>query len=206
MIVSKSNSFGQQRYYDELSKHQIDSLAQVYPLIKDTPERYQSSIYIAIQAFPELWDSEISIKEKKLITTMNAQPTVGSLFFKNRKKRKFVIRINKLEKDSIIHFSNVPHNGQIGVFAHEMNHFCDYQNLSFFGVTGRLFALLGKESRGNYEKSIDLKTIEKGFGWQMYDWTNYVFHESNATVKYKEFKRKHYLTPDEIKKIMETEK
>jgi len=203
-LISTYTSYSQERYLEVLTSDQIDSLAQVYPLIKGTPERYQSSIYIAIQAFPELKDSEINIKEKKLITTMNAQPTVGSLFFRKRTNRKYVIRINKLEKDSVIHFSNVPHNGQVGVFAHEMNHFCDYQTKSFFGVIGRLFALLGKESRGKYEKSIDLKTIEKGFGWQLYDWTRYVFEESNATIKYKAFKRKHYLTPEEVKNIMES--
>jgi len=58
----------------------------------------------------------------------------------------------------------------------------------------------------NYEKSIDYLTIKKGFGWQLWQWSDYALNHSNATESYKDFKRKNYLNPDEIIEVMDKNK
>ena len=54
------------------------------------------------------------------------------------------------------------------------------------------------------QKEIDLKTIQRGLGWQLYDWSNFVLNDSNADAKYKEFKKETYMTPESILETINT--
>ena len=40
--------------------------------------------------------------------------------------------------------------------------------------------------------------IQKGLAHQLYAFSNYVLNKSSASEKYKDFKRKNYLLPEEI--------
>jgi len=105
--------------------------------------------------------------------------------------------------DSVILLSTVPFNARVGLFGHELAHFADYNSRSFFGVLGRMFAYSNKKGKEKFEKEIDSLTIERGLGWQLYDWSDFVLNHSNGSVSYKEFKRQIYLEPEEIKLIIE---
>ena len=100
---------------------------------------------------------------------------------------------------------DVPFNAQIGVIGHEFAHIDDYENKNSFKIIGTGLHYLGHKGKRKLEQSIDLLTIQKGLGWQLYDWENYVINLSKATPEYKEFKRRTYMQPDkieeEIKKI-----
>jgi len=121
-----------------------------------------------------------------------------SLLFRRRNKRKYVIRVNAREQDSLVLLPDVPFNAQIGLFGHELMHFSDYQERSFFGVVGRLFSYATLKGKERFEKEIDTRTTQIGLGWQLYDWSYYVLNTSNATEKYKRYKRAVYLEPKEI--------
>ena len=93
-------------------------------------------------------------------------------------------------------------NAKIGLFAHEFSHFSDYQSRSLFGIIARGISYSSKKTKAKFVKEIDLNTINRGLGWQLFDWSNYVQNESNATFKYKEFKMNIYLSPEDILKTI----
>jgi hypothetical protein len=164
------------------------------------PKELELPLSITLDHFPDLQAKKILIKERRIKTTMNARPTFGSLLFAKRTNRTYVVRINTSSKDSVIRIAAIPFNAKIGLFAHEFSHFTDYQTLSFFGVIGRGFSYLSKKSKMQFEKEIDQKTIERGLGWQLYDWSDYVLNRSNASTAYKQFKAETYMTPNDIKR------
>jgi hypothetical protein len=173
---------------------------------KDIPPHIELPILIALSYYPELADTKIKFKECKIKTTMNARPTFVSILFRKKRNYRFVVRVNSTKNDSIIQTKAIPFNAKVGVFGHEFFHFVDYQRKGSFHLTKRLFAYGNKAKKEAFEKEIDLGTIKRGLGWQLYDWSNYVLNESNATMEYKDFKRQIYLEPEEIKKtILELE-
>ncbi|WP_075603898.1 hypothetical protein [Saccharicrinis aurantiacus] len=191
------------RIIKPIAKTEADSVKRNFKVCEPISEPYKKAIYTTLLYFPELEESKLKFKEKRLKTTMNAQPNVWSLIFKNRRKRTYVVRINNGERDSTIHTANISFNAQVGVFGHEFCHFVDYSERSFFGVLGRLFAYTSKKKKAAFEKEMDTNTIERGLGWQLYDWSDYTLNHSNANYKYKRLKEEIYLKPEDIKIILE---
>ena len=176
----------------------IDSLELRYGQNKQIPEKYKLAILIALSYYPELLKTPIDFRECTIKTTLNARPTIGSLCFKSKLKRSYVVRINNSRKEGMITIDEVPFNASIGIFAHEFSHFVDYQNRNFGGVLQRLFAYTSKKRKAIYEKEIDSMTVVRGLKWQMYDWSYYAIFLSDASESYKLFKKETYLKPKEI--------
>lgn len=184
-------------------ERKLDSLRSEFGKNKtDLPKEFETSILVALSYYPELKNSKIKFKSQKIATTMNARPTLGSLLFRRKDHFRYVVRINNSKKDSILQVNDVPFNGQIGLFGHEFFHFVDYRNKQLFHITKRLVSYTNDRKKEVFEKEIDLGTISRGLGWQLYDWSNYVLYESNATIDYKEFKRLIYMEPEEIEKAI----
>lgn len=181
----------------------MDSLLELYGHNKNIPENYKLSFLLALSHYNELDSIKIKFKSTKIKTTLNARPTVPSLLFRRTAKRTYVIRINDKASDSLILLDAVPFNARVGLFGHELCHFADYNQKSIFGVMGRMFAYSSLKKKEKFEKEIDSLTIERGLGWQLYDWSDFVLNESVGSVEYKDFKRKVYLEPDEIEVILE---
>lgn len=180
-----------------------DSLRKLNTANIQVPDKYARAFFKAFSYMPELENAKIRFKEAKIKTTLNARPTVGSLLFRKRENRSYVIRINTQSKDSLVLLEDVPFNAQIGLFGHELKHFCDYRSKSFGQVLGRLFSYAGKKGKTRFEKEIDSLTIACGLGWQLYEWSTFVLEKSKASAKYKAYKREVYLEPEEILLIME---
>lgn len=176
----------------------LDSLEMQYAAKKVVLSEHALVTFIALSYYPELNDARIEFKTAKIKTTLNARPTALSLLFRSKAKRRYVIRINSQVKDSVISFHAIPFNAKVGVLGHEFAHILDYRQRNFFQVLGRMFAYSRKKSKAKFEQEIDAVAIDKGFGWQLYDWSTYVLEQSNATAKYKAFKREIYLTPTQI--------
>jgi hypothetical protein len=179
-----------------------DSLRLNYSLNKTIPSTNELAILQTLAYFPELVNTKIVFKEARIKTTLNARPTVFSLLFRSKRNRKYVVRINSKNTDEIVKLGEVPFNAQIGLFGHEFNHFVDYSKRSIFGVIGRMFDYTSKKKKELFEKEIDSLTINRGLGWQLYDWSYFVIHTSNASSTYKEFKKNIYLEPEEIRQMM----
>jgi hypothetical protein len=182
----------------------LDSLKTIFPLIQDVPIELETAIYFSISHYPELQNNPIRFKHARIKTTFNARPTVGSLLFKRKENRHYIVRINSSINDSIICFYKIPEFAKKGVIGHEFAHFADYETRNLWQVLGRAFSYLSKKRKADFEKSIDTETIKRGLGNELYAWCNYVLYESNATVDYKNFKRRTYLTPEEIQAVLLT--
>lgn len=180
----------------------IDSLKTNFGQNKTISPKYELSILIALSYIPELKETKIKFKETKIKTSLNARPTISSLFFKKKEKRTYVVRINNSQKDSIALLSKAPFNARIGVFAHEFCHFKDYNTRNFNGIMQRLSAYKKDETKEAFEKEIDNCTITQGLGWQLYDWAYHVLHNANAKKEYIKFKRLIYLEPSEIEQLL----
>lgn len=181
----------------------LDSFKQNFSQNKTVLNEYELAIYIALSFYPELSNSRINFKKAKIKTTLNARPTLGSLLFRSKKDRNYVIRINQEIQDSVINFNAIPFNAKVGLLGHEFGHILDYKDKTIFQVTKRLLAYSSKKTKAKFEKEIDMITIKKGLGWQLYAWANYVLNQSNASMKYKAFKKEIYLTPLQILNIIE---
>ncbi len=189
----------QQKKLDPLTSNDIKRVKLGMKKNKKILPEFHDEIYHTLSFFPELKDTHIKFKYEKLSTTLNARPTVFSLLFKRKECRRYVVRINSSKKESCINFSDVSYNARIGVLAHEFSHFIDYSEKGIWGITKRLMSYARKNSKAKFEKEIDKLTIERGLGWQLYDWAHTVLYDSNIGSKYRKLKEEVYLTPSKIK-------
>lgn len=171
---------------------------------KTIPKEFEEQTFIALSHYPELKDSHIEFIRTNIKTTMACRPTTGSLT--RRYNREYVITIDNDDEQKGVILDDVTFNAQVGVIGHELAHIIDYENKG----TGSIAKLGIDYATGNYppefEKSVDKLTIQRGLGWQLFDWADFVLNKSKASKEYKEFKRKSYLTPEEIKKEIENDK
>jgi len=179
-------------YYSQFAKN----LEKMFGRNKLIPEKYKLSILIALSFYPELADTKIIFKESSISTTLNARPKTISLLF--GKQREYIVRINSSREDSIVTIDEVPFNARIGLIGHEFAHFIDYQDKSLWGIADRLLDYTSKKKKAAYEKEIDLITIKRGLGWQLYHWSYFIQNDSDASAEYKQFKEYTYLSPKEI--------
>lgn len=191
-------------YAQQTSLSSFDSLKSEFPLVRDVPTELQAAVYSSLSYYPELQNNPIRFKQARISTTLNARPTLGSLLFRRKKNRRYVVRINSTMADSIISVYHLSETAKKGILGHEFAHFADYETRNFWQVLGRAFSYLSKSRKSKFEKAIDTATIKRGLGHELYAWSYYVLYESNATVAYKTFKRETYLTLEEIQAIQFT--
>ena len=205
-ILSSLVASGQTNGREPFDLLEICNTIDSYPdsLFKNKliPSTYQYAIKHALSYFPELDGKHVKFKETKISTTLNARPTIGSLLFRSKVNRRYVVRINNTDKDSMVTVNKVPLQAQIGLFGHEFCHFVDYQERDLFQVINRLLAYTSNKKKEAFEKEIDTMTIERGLGWELYEWSDFVQSKSDASEKYKAFKRDIYLEPHEIAEII----
>ena len=175
-----------------------DSLEAEFGKNKEIPEGIEVATLYALSFYPELKNTKITFKRKRIKTTLNVRPTFFSLIFRKSENRKYVVRINDSSDEGKVIIDDVPFNASIGLLGHEFGHIADYNDKGFFGVLGRGFAYLSRTKRIEYENAIDEITIKKGLGKALYRWSLFVLEQSNASEEYKEFKRQTYLTPEDI--------
>ena len=165
--------------------------------------QFSTEIHEVYASYPELQNNRVIFKSANISSSLNARPTILSLLFRRRSKRTYVIRINASKKDSIVTLDEVPQQAVVGVIGHEFCHVLDYHTKSFWGVLGRGFAYMTRKVKGNFEKEIDSIAISRGFGEGLYLWSDHVLNHSDASARYKEYKRAVYYRPEEIRELIE---
>ncbi len=169
-------------------------------------EVLQLQTLIALSFYPELKDVKIRFKRQNIKTTMQARPTTTSIL-DGKKKRVYIIYIDtKIKNKKGVDITHAPFNAQIGILGHELAHISDYESCTNAGIMRFGLDYLDKKKKQNIEHYTDLITISHGLGWQLYDWSKFVFDESGANPKYLKFKAKYYLEPEEIKAAIEEAK
>lgn len=164
-------------------------------------DKYKGQCLKALSFYPELKYVNIEFKESGIGTTLAARPILLS-FFNTDYERKYEVIFNNA-KDCEVPFSELPEEGQIGILGHELAHILDYETKSFgqLLVTGCFY--INAHSIRNYERGIDLVTVERGLGEKLYDAYYYILEESEASLRYKNFKKFTYLEPHEIMEVLQ---
>lgn len=182
------------RYLPRPSQTQVDSLVMIYEKNKELLDEYKDILITALSYYPELKSTHIKFEYSNEKTTMASRPS--RLLF----PRTYKILINKNKNFDGIPFDSIPWNAAVGIVGHELAHIVDYESLNVFGLIDRLLLYSNMQhGKPYFEKSIDLITINRGLGWQLYDWAKFAMYDNDiASEEYKEFKRHTYLTPDEI--------
>jgi hypothetical protein len=156
-----------------------------------------SDVEPVIKALPWLGNHRIKVKWANLKTTMNARPAFGSLF-KSPGKRVYVIRINQEKSFEGVQYQDVPFEARTGLWAHELMHIKDFESRRFWGLMQRGWQYLSKRGKMRFEHEIDQMVIDAGLGNSLYKWSYFVLEESTVSAKYKDFKRRTYLKPEDI--------
>ena len=202
LLLFAGDSFGQQqapRLFSELiMSQQIDTLRSQFNYNKFFYEKYELQTLIALSYFPELKNTKISFRRREFRTTMAARPK-GIEVFRAKGKRHYIIYINDYPSSKVSPDS-VSFNAQIGVIGHELAHLVDYEQTSSLKMLVVGFSYLNKKFRTKFERATDLRTINHGLLWQCYDFALYVHNSSIAPTEYINYKKKFYMSPEEIKK------
>jgi len=181
---------------------ELREMLREYGLLKEVPEELQATFYTALKYYPELKDVRIVVKYKNIKTTMQCAPR-WDFFLHKIENRTYVISVDEeVKNDYGVLFSQLPLNAQIGVFGHELAHVIDYQTRNTFEIA--LFGIhyLQVDKKKKIENSIDLIAIQKGLGYQINDFSKYVFEDSDASFDYLKYKRKFYFRPSQIRKLI----
>lgn len=159
---------------------------------------YELPFQIARKFYPELNDINIDIVFKSIKTTLAARPRLSFLFI-SKGKRKYVIFINNNNyKYKGVKFEELSLNAKVGVFGHELAHILDYETKSRWKVLGTGVKYLFKDGKKRLESEIDYIAIERGLGWQIFDFSDYVLNRSDCCPDYKKFKKEIYFAPGDI--------
>lgn len=179
----------------------IDSLREAVGNNKTFIPQYELASLVALMHYPELKDTKIEFKTKALSSTMAARPK-GLNVFRRKGKRLYVVIINNTE-DVKVPVDRVSFNAMVGVIGHELAHILDYENKSSLTVLGNGLGYASKKFRAKFERATDQRTIDHGLGWQCYDWSYYVHHYKHTPKEYLEYKKKTYMSYEEIEEQME---
>ncbi len=185
----------------EISKR-VDEYILKYSYNKIIPKELEFQALVALSYYPELKNTVISFRYQDIKTTMETRPTVISSLIGS--EREYIIYVDNKRKDKFgILLDEVPFNAQIGLIGHELAHIKYYESKTNYEII-KIGVKYGNDEpfKIDFERMTDLMTIEQGLGFQLYDWAYYVLNSSTADESYKEYKKKFYLTPKEIKNQM----
>jgi hypothetical protein len=156
------------------------------------------AFYVALRYFPELEQTKIRVRFKKIKSTMMAQPD-ADFIVKSRNDRRYKIIINSTKDYTGMNYEDLSFNSMVGWIGHELAHITDYdkknngQLLQF--ITNYLFSRGHLKHTENYA---DKETVKRGLGYALYEGAHYLFKNPKILKGYKDRNKDFYLSPEEI--------
>lgn len=198
--ICLSETSGQNNIYKVFVKSEwqpyFDSLYINYGMNKKFVKDYELQSLIALSYYPELKNVPITFRYCDIKTTMEVRPEYFSAL--KSSNRKYIISIGTNTHKQSVLLNETSFNAQIGVIGHELAHIMDFEQRSVKSLLILAFKYTVLGDWAKYERSIDRLAIIRGFGWQEVEFANFVQNKSNASVKYKKFKKANYLSAVEI--------
>lgn len=180
----------------EANPHNVQ--AKNWPATWAIPDKFQDVFDLLVDDIPYLHNQRIIIQKRKLNTTMAARPTLGSLIFRKRENRTYLLQVNNDKTFHGVLYEDVPEMARVGLMMHELMHIKDYQSRNFFGVLQRGWQYLSKSGKKKFEYEIDQMVIDAGYRNYLLLWALFIMEESEASDAYKDFKREIYRSPHDI--------
>jgi len=172
----------------------------------EIPKRIKTEFEYSLTFYPELSDENIKIRYKKIKTTMLCRPTLWS-WFRKPNSRKYLMLINQNSKKiGNAMYDSLSQKAKIGVLVHELGHIYDYKYKTTLNLLGFPLKYLTQNGKSYIEKKTDSIAVNHNAGEYVYEFSNFVFYQSNASSKYLEFKAKYYHKPEDIKRMIEAMK
>jgi hypothetical protein len=186
----------QENYIDSLSDYR--KLYKRSKRIQKKEEMLELAFYVALRYYPELKDTKISVRLKKIKSTMLAQPD-ADFIVKSRNDRKYRILINSSKEYNGMNYQDLSFNSLVGWIGHELAHITDYHKKS----NGQLIQfishyLFSRKHLKHTENSADKETVKRGLGYSLYEGVTFLFKNPKIFKKYKERNQEYYLSPSEI--------
>lgn len=177
-----------------------DSLEKIYGEGKIFIPGYELQSLIALSFYPELQHTKIKFQLADKEST--AKTTVTFLSILNTSDKHFIIYINNNKTRTGLTLKDAPFNAQVGAIGHELAHVADFKNKNLLQMGLWGIKYLSRKLKIQIENKTDKSTIQHGLGWQLYDFVDFILNRSTATEAYKNFKRKNYLSLDEIRNLI----
>ena len=147
--------------------------------IQKKEENLELAFYVALQYYPELKDTKISVKLKKIKSTMMAQPD-ADFIVKSRNDRKYRILINSSKELNGMNYEDLSFNSLVGWIGHELAHITEYNQKS----NGQLVHfisnyLFSRKHLKHTENSADKETVKRGLGYSLYEVVTFLYKNPN---------------------------
>jgi hypothetical protein len=197
------------RYYTAILYFSACMIAtsQIDQSNKIIPESIQEEVLVALSYYPELKDTPIEFKFKNQInkSTMQAQPTFGSIF-RSKEKRSYIILMSRkiqIEEERFT-IKDIPSEVLIGWLGHELGHVMDYRNRTGIGMIlfGIKYLFSGAHIK-EVERAADTFAINHGMGTYILKTKNFILDNVSFSDKYKAKLRKLYMSPEEVMHLIE---
>ncbi len=175
---------------------------------KIIPESIKDETFVALSHYPELKDTPIEFKFKDNIkkSTMQAQPTFGSIF-RSKENRSYIIFISRKIKieDEKFTINDIPKDVLIGWLGHELGHVMDYRDRTGIGmiIFGIKYLFSGTHIK-EVERAADTFAIDHGMGTYILKTKNFILDNADFSEKYKAKLRKLYMSPEEVMHLIES--
>jgi len=161
-------------------------------------ERLKLAFYIALNRYPELHKTRITLRHKNINSTMQAQPS-PEFMFKRKNKRGYRIFVNNNPLRTGIDHKKLSFNGLVGWIGHEFAHLIDYNTMNNRALLGFIAGyVFDKRTMRRTERNADRETIKRGLGIQLLDGVSFFEKNNKTSKKYRKRKQKNYLSEAEI--------
>ncbi|WP_017732165.1 hypothetical protein [Nafulsella turpanensis] len=171
------------------------------------PPELEAAVLESLSFYPELAGVEIHFVYAGRIrkSVMLAQPKLDGLL-RGRWSRAYVIRISQDFKigEEVFHIRNMPYNVLVGWLGHELGHIVDYlpRSLPAMAIFGLKY-LFSESFLREAERRADTIAVQHGLGQHILSVKEYILQQAGFAEVYKERIRRLYLSPDEIRELVE---
>jgi hypothetical protein len=192
----KQHFFAQESFNDSLTYYR--KIFRKTKKISKKDDRLELAFYVALRHYPELRNTKIKVRFKKIKSTMVAQPE-ADFIVKSRSDRRYKIIINSTKENIGMNYEDLTFNALVGWIGHELAHITDYSKKS----NGQLVQfisnyLFSRKHMKHTENCADKEAVKRGLGYALYEGVHELFKNPKIFKKYKDRNKEFYLTPEEI--------
>ena len=197
-LSGQRNIFEKRYFHKSEFKTKVKNLRKRFSKNKVIPKKVELAALVALSHYPELSKEKIIFKFERISTTMKAQPKWNFLF-KKKENRQYIVYLNsKTDKSTGLALEDLSFNALVGWIGHELGHLVDFTQKSNWKVIKTGSYYFSKKKKANYERSIDLITINHGLGYALYEGMQFVYENENMSDDYRENLMDNYLSLQEI--------